>query len=39
VRGLVDRVRDAGWDTVREIVDYENGLRTVTFTGRGLSWE
>lgn len=24
VRGLVDRVRDAGWDTVGEIVDYEN---------------
>jgi len=24
VRGVVDRVRDAGWDTVGEIVDYEN---------------
>jgi catechol 2,3-dioxygenase-like lactoylglutathione lyase family enzyme len=24
VRGVVDRVREAGWDTVGEIVDYEN---------------
>jgi catechol 2,3-dioxygenase-like lactoylglutathione lyase family enzyme len=24
VRGVVDRVRDAGWDTVGEIVDYEH---------------
>jgi catechol 2,3-dioxygenase-like lactoylglutathione lyase family enzyme len=24
VRGLVDRVREAGWETVGEIVDYEN---------------
>lgn len=24
VRGVVDRVRDAGWDTVGEIVDYES---------------
>ena len=24
VRGVVDRVRTAGWDTVGEIVDYEN---------------
>ena len=24
VRGVVDRVRDAGWETVGEIVDYEN---------------
>ncbi|MEA2218794.1 MAG: hypothetical protein QOJ35_1420 [Solirubrobacteraceae bacterium] len=24
VRGVVDRVRAAGWDTVGEIVDYEN---------------
>jgi catechol 2,3-dioxygenase-like lactoylglutathione lyase family enzyme len=24
VRGIVDRVREAGWETVGEIVDYEN---------------
>jgi catechol 2,3-dioxygenase-like lactoylglutathione lyase family enzyme len=24
VRGVVDRVREAGWETVGEIVDYEN---------------
>ena len=24
VRAVVDRVREAGWDTVGEIVDYEN---------------
>jgi catechol 2,3-dioxygenase-like lactoylglutathione lyase family enzyme len=24
VRGVVDRVREAGWDTVGEIVDFEN---------------
>ena len=24
MRGVVDRVREAGWDTVGEIVDYEN---------------
>ncbi len=24
VRGVVDRVREAGWDTVGEIVDYQN---------------
>lgn len=24
VRGVVDRLRDAGWETVGEIVDYEN---------------
>ena len=24
LRGVVDRVRAAGWDTVGEIVDYEN---------------
>ena len=24
VRGVVDRVRDAGWETVGEIVDFEN---------------
>ena len=24
VRGLVDRIREAGWDTVGEIVDYES---------------
>jgi catechol 2,3-dioxygenase-like lactoylglutathione lyase family enzyme len=24
VRGVVDRIRDAGWDTVGEIVDYQN---------------
>jgi catechol 2,3-dioxygenase-like lactoylglutathione lyase family enzyme len=24
VRGVVDRVRDAGWETIGEIVDYEN---------------
>ena len=24
IRGIVDRVRDAGWDTIGEIVDYEN---------------
>ncbi len=24
VRGVVDRVREAGWDTVREIVDFED---------------
>jgi len=24
VRGVVDRVREAGWETVREIVDFEN---------------
>ena len=24
MRGVVDRVRAAGWDTVGEIVDYEN---------------
>lgn len=24
VRGVVDRVRDAGWDTLGEIVDFEN---------------
>jgi catechol 2,3-dioxygenase-like lactoylglutathione lyase family enzyme len=24
LRGVVDRVREAGWDTVGEIVDYEN---------------
>ena len=24
VRGVVDRVREAGWDTVGEIVDYES---------------
>ena len=24
VRGVVDRVREAGWDTVGEIVEYEN---------------
>jgi catechol 2,3-dioxygenase-like lactoylglutathione lyase family enzyme len=24
VRGVVERVREAGWDTVGEIVDYEN---------------
>jgi hypothetical protein len=24
VRGVVDRVRAAGWDTVGEIVDYES---------------
>ena len=24
VRGVVDRVREAGWDTIGEIVDYEN---------------
>jgi catechol 2,3-dioxygenase-like lactoylglutathione lyase family enzyme len=24
VRGVVDRVRDAGWDTVGEIVEYQN---------------
>ena len=23
-RGVVDRVREAGWDTVGEIVDFEN---------------
>jgi len=27
VRGVVDRVRDAGWETVGEIVDYENTFR------------
>jgi catechol 2,3-dioxygenase-like lactoylglutathione lyase family enzyme len=27
VRGVVDRVREAGWDTVGEIVDYENTFR------------
>ena len=24
VRGVVDRVREAGWDTVGEVVEYEN---------------
>jgi catechol 2,3-dioxygenase-like lactoylglutathione lyase family enzyme len=24
VRGVVDRVREAGWETVGEIADYEN---------------
>jgi hypothetical protein len=24
VRGVVDRVREAGWETVGEIVDFEN---------------
>jgi catechol 2,3-dioxygenase-like lactoylglutathione lyase family enzyme len=24
LRGVVDRIREAGWDTVGEIVDYEN---------------
>ena len=24
MRGVVDRVREAGWDTVGEIVDYQN---------------
>jgi hypothetical protein len=24
VRGIVDRVREAGWETVGEIVDFEN---------------
>jgi catechol 2,3-dioxygenase-like lactoylglutathione lyase family enzyme len=24
VRGVVDRVRDAGWDTIGEIVNFEN---------------
>ena len=24
LRGVVDRLRDAGWDTIGEIVDYEN---------------
>ena len=24
VRGVVDRVREAGWDTIGEIVDYES---------------
>ena len=23
VRGVVDRVREAGWDTIGEVVDYE----------------
>ena len=27
VRGVVDRVREAGWETVGEIVDYENTFR------------
>jgi catechol 2,3-dioxygenase-like lactoylglutathione lyase family enzyme len=27
VRGVVARVRDAGWETVGEIVDYENTFR------------
>jgi catechol 2,3-dioxygenase-like lactoylglutathione lyase family enzyme len=27
VRRVVDRVREAGWDTVGEIVDYENTFR------------
>jgi catechol 2,3-dioxygenase-like lactoylglutathione lyase family enzyme len=26
VRGVVDRVREAGWDTVGEIVDYESAF-------------
>ena len=24
LRGVVDRVREAGWDTIGEIVDFEN---------------
>jgi len=27
VRGVVDRVREAGWDTIGEIVDYESTFR------------
>jgi hypothetical protein len=26
VRGVVDRVREAGWETVGEIVDFENAF-------------
>ena len=26
VRGVVDRVREAGWDTIGEIVDYESSF-------------
>ncbi|MFL5837758.1 MAG: hypothetical protein ACJ76K_14395 [Solirubrobacteraceae bacterium] len=30
VRGIVDRVREAGWETVGEIVDFENTFSSAT---------
>jgi hypothetical protein len=30
VRGIVDRVREAGWETVGEIVDFENTSSSAT---------
>jgi catechol 2,3-dioxygenase-like lactoylglutathione lyase family enzyme len=33
VRGVVDRVRDAGWETVGEIVDYEGAFRLCYIRG------
>ncbi len=33
LRGVVDRGREAGWDTVGEIVDYENAFRLCYLRG------
>jgi hypothetical protein len=36
VRGVVDVVRKAGWDTIAEIVDYETRSSSATSADQGL---